>query len=191
MLWAHMEAICETTAKEGATSVRVGFCTIASGQVFLYTITPFAESGGAVMIFPGKNNEDLGYGRVHGSLGDLGQFLSRLSGQDYFLDLRSLHAGPSANSVFWTPQPVWIESSQDRSVLAQDQDGIIWIKQVHAPDFTPFVLAVSLIHYRTPLMAIGGGLVIVIVLLAVYVLVRWQRRRVSFYPSHFDESIKH
>jgi erythromycin esterase-like protein len=174
MLWAHMSHLRNDNG-QGLASV--GGILHRSLGPRLYTITLFAESGGAILIFPGNNNEDLGYGRVHGSRGDLGQLLSRLSGQDYFLDLRSLPAGPSANSVFWTSQPVWSESGGGRSVLAQDQDGIFWIKTVHAPDFTPFVLMVSLIHYRTLLMVTGICLVMLIVVLPICVLVRSQRRR--------------
>jgi hypothetical protein len=40
-------------------------------------------------------------------------------------------------------------------------------KTVHAPDFTPFVLALSLIHYRKSLIVIGIGLLLVIVLLPI------------------------
>jgi hypothetical protein len=42
-------------------------------------------------------------------------------------------------------------------VLVRPSEGIIWIKAVHAPDFTPFVLVLSLIHYRKPQIVIGIG----------------------------------
>lgn len=66
---------------------------------------------------------------------------------------------------------------EGRAVLARENDGIIWIKTVHAPNLTPFVLMASLIHYQTTLTVIGVGLALVVVLLAIYLLMRRQQRQ--------------
>jgi erythromycin esterase-like protein len=179
MLWAHVSHLHNDNERGPAS---VGGILHRSLGSHLYTIIPFAESGGAILIFPARNNEDLGYGRVRGERGDLAQLLSHLSKQNYFLDLRPLPGGPSANRVFWTSQPLQVESVQNSMILGRECDGIIWIRTVHAPDLTPFVLVVSLIHYRNLLIVAGIGLVLMIVLLPTYFLVRWrkQHRRHGF-----------
>jgi len=174
MLWAHISHL-HNDSDQGTAAV--GGILQRSLGPRLYTIASFAESGGAILIFPSGSNEDIGYGRVHGERGDLGQRLSGLSKQDYFLDLRSLPAGPSADSVFWTQQPLWVEAGQSRLIITRQFDGIVWIKSVHAPDLTPFVLVVSIIHYRRALILIGISVALIIVLVLLYLFVRWRRRR--------------
>ncbi|MBV9180531.1 MAG: erythromycin esterase family protein [Acidobacteria bacterium] len=170
MLWAHVSHLHMDNERSPAS---IGGILHRSLGTHLYTIVPYAESGGAVMIFPGNTNEDIGYGRVHGKTGDLEQFLGRLSKQDYFLDLRSQAAGPASDPVFWTREPIWVESGEGHAVIAKENDGLIWIKTVHAPDFTPFVFLASLIHYKTAVSALASSLVVVVV---VYVLIRRRKQ---------------
>jgi erythromycin esterase-like protein len=173
MLWAHVSHLHND---DGQGPASVGAILHRSLGPRLYTIAPFAESGGAILIYSGSN-EHIGYGRVHGAHGDLGQRLSGLGKQDYFLDLRSLPAASSADPVFRTAQPLWVEAWQQRLNITREFDGIVWIKTVHAPDFTPFVLFVSMIHYRNALLITGIGLVLATALLPTYLVLRWRKRR--------------
>jgi len=173
ILWAHVSHLHND---DGQGPASVGGILHRSLGPRLYTIAPFAESGGAVLIFSGSN-EHIGYGRVHGARGDLGQRLSELAKQDYFLDLRSLPAGSSADPVFRTPQPLWVEAWQQRLNITREFDGIIWIKTVHAPDITPFVLFVSMIHYRNALIIAGVGLILSTALLLTYLVARRRKQR--------------
>ena len=172
MLWAHLSHL-HNNNEQGRASV--GGVLHRSLGPRLYTIAPFAESGGAILLFPANDNEDLGYGRVHGARGSLGQRLSGLSKSDYFLDLRSLPTGPAADPVFWTRQPLQVEAAQQSWAIAREFDGIVWIKTVHAPDLTGFVMTASMIHYRTALTVIGIALVAMMGVLLIYLAVRWSR----------------
>ena len=82
----------------------------------------------------------------------------------------------SADSLFRTQQPLCVEAWQEPLTLTREFDGIIWIKTVHAPDFTPFVLVISMVHYRKALMIVGIGLVLATVLVPAYLVVRRRKR---------------
>lgn len=175
MLWAHVSHLHNDDSRGPAS---VGAILRRRLGTRLYTIAPLAASGGAILVFPSIiGNEDIGYGRVHGARGDLGQRLGSLSKQDFFLDLRSLPSGASADPAFWTAQPVSLEAFQVPMIPAKQFDGIIWIKTVHAPDFTPFVLIASVMHYRVGLIAIAIGITAAILATPIYLAVRWRSRR--------------
>jgi len=170
ILWAHISHIFHNDER-GATSV---------GEILhrglgnrLYTIAPFAESGGTILIFD-DNKDDIGYGRVHGDFGPLGKRLADLSSQDYFVDFRQTGITAGNDPVFVTQQPLWVEGGRWSLAVARDFDGIIWIRTVHAPDF-PFVklMVFSGMHYTTELEVLG----VVLVLGIIFLIVRKIRRR--------------
>jgi hypothetical protein len=142
----------------------------------LYTIAPFAQSGGTILIYD-DNKDDVGYGRVHGEFGALGQRMGQLSRGDFFLDFRQTGISAGNDPMFVKPQPLWVESGRWSLAVARDFDGIIWIRTVDAPDF-PFakLIVFSSMHYTTELEALGVVVVLGIVLLIVR---RFRRRRRS------------
>lgn len=73
ILWAHLSHLHNDNERGPASVGGILHRTLGAR---LYTIAPYAESGGAVMIFPGKTNEDLGYGRVHGRVATWDNFLA-------------------------------------------------------------------------------------------------------------------
>jgi len=171
ILWAHISHISYND-EHGATSV--GQLLHASLGNRLYTIAPFAQSGGALMIFQGKGDDDIGYGRVHGEYGALGQHLAQLSRQDFFVDFRQTGITVGNDPIFVSHQPLWVESGRWPVAVARDFDGIIWIRTVHAPDFKLVKLVVfSGMHYTTELEVLAAALVLGI----LYLIVRRARRR--------------
>ena len=169
-MWAHISHIFHND-EHGATSV---------GEILhreigdrLYTIAPFAQSGGTILIYD-DNKDDIGYGRVHGEFGALGQRLGQLSRGDFFLDFRQTGITAGDDPMFVKPQPLWVESGRWSLAVARDFDGIIWIRTVHAPDF-PLVklVAFSSMHYTTELEVLG----VVLVLGIAWLIVRRIRRR--------------
>lgn len=170
ILWAHISHIFHND-EHGATSV---------GEILhreigdrLYTIAPFAQSGGTILIYD-DNKDDIGYGRVHGEFGALGQRLGQLSRGDFSLDFRQTGITAGDDPMFVKPQPLWVESGRWSLAVARDFDGIIWIRTVHAPDF-PLVklVAFSSMHYTTELEVLG----VVLVLGIAWLIVRRIRRR--------------
>jgi hypothetical protein len=145
----------------------------------LYTIAPFAEGGGSILIF-NDTKDDIGYGWVHGNQSDLEKRLSGLSNQDYFLDLRQSGGSLQSDPLITTKQPLWVESEHWPITLARDFDGIIRIKTVHGPGF-PLVkfLLFSSLHYTTHLIVLGIVLIIGIILLVIRFLLRRRRRRAN------------
>jgi erythromycin esterase-like protein len=170
ILWAHVSHIFHN-AEHAATSVgEILHGTLGNR---LYTIAPFAESGGTILIYD-DNKDDVGYGRVHGDFGALGQRMGQLSRGDFFLDFRQTGITAGNDPMFVKPQPLWVEGTRWSLAVARDFDGIIWIRTVHSPDF-PFVkrIAFSSLHYITELEVLGA----VIVLGVIFLIVRSVRRR--------------
>ena len=170
VLWAHISHIFHN-AEHAATSV--GEILHRTLGERLYTIAPFAESGGTILIYD-DNKDDVGYGRVHGEFGALGQRMGQLSRGDFFLDFRQTGISAGSDPMFVKPQPLWVEGTRWSLAVARDFDGIIWMRTVHAPDF-PFVklVAFSSLHYITQLEVLG----VVIVLGILFLIVRRIRRR--------------
>jgi erythromycin esterase len=170
ILWAHISHIFHN-AEHAATSVGEILHRTLGDR--LYTIAPFAESGGTILIYD-DNKDDVGYGRVHGEFGALGQRMGQLSRGDFFLDFRQTGITAGNDPMFVKPQPLWVESTRWSLAVARDFDGIIWIRTVHAPDF-PFVklVAFSSLHYTTELEVLG----ILLVLGIAFLIVRRIRRR--------------
>jgi erythromycin esterase-like protein len=170
MIWAHLAHVYYDSDH---LTTSVGEILHQSLGLRLYTISPFAEGGGAIMMSE-RNNNEVGYGRVH-SGGALTDYLSGLSGQDYFLDLRSLNLGDGKNSLFNSPQSIWYESHLRNLALARELDGIIWIKKIHSPDFPfPTLMLFSLLSY-VPYLIIAG--ILLLVLISGLILRRILRRR--------------
>jgi erythromycin esterase-like protein len=172
ILWAHLSHLREDDA---GTVASVGAILHRTLGARLYTIVPFAESGGAIATFP-TSNEDLGYARIRGNFGSLGKALSELSEQDYFLNLRSIPASDPLAQLLSIPQPVPVEAASARMTLTTTCDAIIWIKRVHAPDLTAFVLIVAVIHYQKTL-AVGTTLLIALIAFVLILKSRRQHRR--------------
>jgi hypothetical protein len=162
ILWAHVTHL-RNTASDAPT---VGSLLRHSLGRRLYTIAALAESGAALLLF--DDDDDVGFARVHGGRGPLGQRLAAASSGDYFLDLRGL-----ADPLFSTAQPIWLEAQQVPMVAGEAFDGIVWIKTVHAPDWplSRLLLFGGLHHRRAIVGLVVGGL------LAAAVF--WRRRRRS------------
>jgi erythromycin esterase len=157
ILWAHISHIFHN-AEHAATSVgEILHVTLGNR---LYTIAPFAESGGTILIYD-DTKDDVGYGRVHGEFGALGERMGQLSRGDFFLDFRQTGITAGNDPMFVTPQPLWVESTRWSLAVARDFDGIIWIRTVHAPSF-PFakLMVFSLMHYTTELEVLGVVLIL-------------------------------
>jgi erythromycin esterase len=170
ILWAHISHIFHNV-EHAATSVgEILHGTLGNR---LYTIAPFAQSGGTILIYD-DTKDDVGYGRVHGEFGVLGQRMSQLSRGDFFLDFRQTGITAGNDPLFVKPQPLWVESTRWSLAVARDFDGIIWIRTVHTPDF-PFVkrIAFSSLHYIAELEVLG----VVIVLGVIFLIVHSVRRR--------------
>jgi hypothetical protein len=170
ILWAHISHIFYND-EHSATSVGEILHRTLGNR--LYTIAPFAQSGGTILIYD-DNKDDVGYGRVHGEFGALGKRLGDLSRQDYFVDFRQTGITAGNDPIFVSRQPLWVESGRWSLAVARDFDGVIWIRTVHAPDF-PFVklMAFSAMHYTTDLEVLG----VVLVLGIIFLIVRRVRRR--------------
>lgn len=170
ILWAHISHIFHN-AEHAATSLgEILHGTLGNR---LYTIAPFAQSGGTILIYD-DTKDDVGYGRVHGEFGALGQRMGQLSRGDFFLDFRQTGITAGNDPMFVKPQPLWVESTRWSLAVARDFDGIIWIRTVHSPDF-PFVkrIVFSGMHYTTELEVLG----VVILLGIIFLIVRSVRRR--------------
>jgi erythromycin esterase len=172
ILWAHISHIFHNDEHLATSVGEILHRTIGNR---LYTIAPFAESGGTILIYD-DNKDDVGYGRVHGEFGPLGKRMGDLSRQDFFLDFRQTGITAGNDPIFVTRQPLWVESGRWSLAVARDFDGIIWIRTVHAPDF-PFVklMVFSGMHYTTELEVLG----VVLVPGIVFLIVRRIRRRRS------------
>jgi erythromycin esterase len=170
ILWAHISHIFHN-AEHAATSVGEILHRTLGNR--LYTIAPFAESGGTILIYD-DTKDDVGYGRVHGEFGALGQRMGQLSRGDFFLDFRQTGITAGDDPLFVKPQPLWVESTRWSLAVARDFDGIIWIRTVHSPDF-PFIkrMVFSGMHYTTEFEVLG----VVIVIGILFLIARRIRRR--------------
>jgi erythromycin esterase len=177
ILWAHVNHLFHNDEHSQVSTGEILHRTLGTR---LYTIGVFPERGGAIVIFEGKDNESIGYARVHSDQGALADRLAHLSAQDYFLDFRQTGIASGTDPVFVSRQPIWFEDQNLPLAMARDFDGIVWIKNVHAPDL-PFVKLVlfSSIHYEKELIAIGAALLLVIVFLIVRRIRRRRRVRIA------------
>ncbi len=186
MLWAHLDHVFYNHEQFPILTPAVGELLRRSLGPRVYTIVPLAESGSAVLInvdptkpFAGRGQPDgdVGFGRIHGATSEVGRWLSSRAGGDYFLDLRGLGPGSPAAAVLSREDRVWIESSLWRIATARDFDAIVWIKQVHAPDWSPGrLLLLGLLGYRRELT---WGLGLSAALLVTGLILRRRRRRLA------------
>jgi erythromycin esterase-like protein len=171
MLWAHVNHLFLNSEHRQVSTGEILGRTLGP---HLYTLGVFPERGGAIVIFQGNDNESIGYTRVHSDRGLLAERLNRLSPQDYFLDFRQTGIASGTDPVFVSSQPIWFEDQNLPLAVAHDFDGIVWIKNVHAPDFPLLKLVLfSSIHYEYELIGLASALLLVI----LFFIVRRMRRR--------------
>jgi erythromycin esterase-like protein len=179
MLWAHINHLYHDVEHRNTSTGEYLHRALGTR---LYTIGIFPEHGGAIVIFPGdgKDNEDIGYTRVHSDQGPLAERLRNLSAQDYFLDFRDTGISAGNDPVFVSPQPIWFEGQNLSLAVARDFDGIVWIKNVHAADF-PIVLFLVLSgkHYIPELIVFGVLFIFGIVFLVVRGIRGRRRKRAA------------
>lgn len=177
ILWAHLSHLGYSRSQAPST---VGDFLRQDLGAKLYTIATFAGGGGAIVLF--SDVDDLvGYDRIHSISAAVRTQVDQSCAGDCFVTLRNARA-----PAFTSLQPIWFENGPYPMQLANVADAMIWIRNVHAPDFPlPKLIILSGIAYVRP-PRVYVVLAMLMLLLAAVVLGWRLRRRRAGYPIARD-----
>ena len=164
LLWAHVSHLFYDSSGRNTS---VGELLHHALGTRLYTLGTFALGGGTVVLFSDVN-EDFGYTPIHGISSPIQALVAPSCPTACFTDLRQLPPG----SPLSQPQNVWFESGAVPMALANNFDGVIWIRHVHPPrlHFKP----IAVLYFMTKHYLIPGDIVLGL-LLAALVIARVRR----------------